>query len=366
MGRFGRTRGTASEMETANTAGKPAKMQAAFAAGLLTVLMAGTLLFGGCGEAAPEEQTEAEDTFTPTDDSLVVVGVSQLGSESVWRTAHTASIQRVFTKENGYFLIFENARQKQENQLKAIRSFISQQVDYIVFSPITEEGWDTVLEEARDAGIPVILMDREVQVQDESLYTTWVGSDFRQEGEKAGRWLEEYLKEQSREREAIRIVILEGTQGGTSTIGRNEGFDAVAAEHENWKILERRDAEFTTAKGKEVMEGMLARHPDIDVVVSQNDDMTLGALEALNEAGKTTGVGGDVIVISFDAVHKALELVADGVINVDIECNPEQGEYIEEVIRKMEAGEEIDRAYYVPEEVFTQENVGDFLDDRTY
>lgn len=357
MGRFGKKR----------RAAEPAVgVRTGFRTAALTVLLAGVLLSGGCGASNQIQEAQAEDTFTPTDDSQIVVGVSQLGSESVWRTAHSASIQRVFTKENGYFLIFENARQKQENQLKAIRSFISQQVDYIVFSPITEEGWDTVLEEARDAGIPVILMDREVQVEDESLYTTWVGSDFREEGEKAGRWLEQYLKEQNREREAIRIVVLEGTKGGTSTIGRNEGFDTVADEHDNWKILERRDAEFTTAKGKEVMEGMLARHPDIDVVVSQNDDMTLGALEALKDAGKTTGVDGDVIVISFDAVQKALELVADGVINVDIECNPEQGEYVEEVIRKMEAGEDIDRAYYVPEEVFTQENVGDFLDNRTY
>lgn len=337
--------------------------------GKVLLMLAGAAgLLGGCQAAfTPQEsQAVAEDMVPPDDDSLVVVGVSQLGSESVWRTAHTASIQRAFTKENGYFLIFENARQKQENQIKAIRSFISQQVDYIVFSPIMEEGWDTVLQEAKEAGIPVILMDRDVKVEDETLYTTRVGSDFEEEGRRAGQWLEEYLKEQDRQEEDIHIVVLQGTEGGTSTLGRTEGFDSVAEKHENWKILEQLDGQFTTAKGKEVMEGMLLRHPDIDVVVSQNDDMTLGALEALENAGKTTGVDGDVIVISFDAVHKALEQVAAGVINVDIECNPEQGAYIEEVIQKMEAKEPVERAYYVPEEIFTQENVGDFLDNRTY
>lgn len=332
----------------------------------LTVLGA-VFFLSGCGAAfIPEEPDIAEADMVPPDDDSLVVGVSQLGSESVWRTAHTASIQKVFTKKNGYFLIFENARQKQENQIKAIRSFISQQVDYIVFSPITEEGWDTVLQEAKEAEIPVILMDRDVKVEDKTLYATWVGSDFAEEGKKAGQWLEKYLEEQKRQEEDIHIVVLQGTEGSTSTIGRTQGFESVAKEHENWKILEQQDGQFTTAKGKEVMEGMLSRHPDIDVVVSQNDDMTLGALEALANAGKTTGVDGEVTVISFDAVHKALEYVAKGVINVDIECNPEQGEYIEEVIQKMEAGEPVEKAYYVSEEVFTQENVGRFLENRTY
>ena len=134
------------------------------------------LLLAGCAGTHGVEQPE--DTRTPVDDNLIVVGVSQVGSESVWRTANTASIQNVFTKENGYFLIFNNARQKQENQIKALRSFISQRVDYIVFSPITEDGWDTVLQEAKDAQIPVILIDRKVDVPDDSLYTTWIGSDF--------------------------------------------------------------------------------------------------------------------------------------------------------------------------------------------
>lgn len=321
-------------------------------------------LFAGCGKKF--EPDISEDTLTPVDENLIVVGVSQVGSESVWRTANTASIQKVFTKENGYFLIFENGRQKQENQIKALRSFISQRVDYIVFSPITEDGWDTVLQEAKEAGIPVILMDRRVNVKSEDLYVSWVGSDFEDEGRKAGQWLEKELEETGREDEEVHIVVLQGPAGSTSVIGRTEGFAFVAEQHENWKILEQADADFTTAKGKEEMQRMLETYPDIDVVVSQNDDMTFGALEAIHEAGKTTGTDGEIKVISFDAVQDALRMVEAGRINVDIECNPEQGEYVEKVIRALEEGRTAEKMYYIPERVFTKRNVGSVLKDRTY
>lgn len=322
------------------------------------------LLLSGC---APEHnREETRDTRTPVDDNLIVVGVSQVGSESVWRTANTASIQKIFTKENGYFLIFNNARQKQENQIKALRSFISQRVDYIVFSPITEDGWETVLEEAREAEIPVILIDRKVNVQDQSLYTTWIGSDFYKEGRMAAAALEECLNRQNRQHEPVRIVVLKGTEGATATIGRTNGFDEVAAEHDNWVILDRVDAEFTTAKGQEQMEKLLKVHPDIDVVISQNDDMTFGALEAIRAAGLTAGEEGDIVVISFDAGKAALKLVQDGSITADVECNPNQGELVEQVIEKLENNEAVARMYVVPETVFTKENVEEALNTRTY
>ena len=209
------------------------------------------------------------------------------------------SIQDAFTRENGYMLIFDNARQKQANQIKAIRSFISQQVDYIVLSPIEESGWDTVLQEAKDAGIPVILIDRKVSVDDDSLYASWVGSDFVCEGQDAGYWLEDYMKKQGREDDEVNIVVLKGTKGASATIGRTRGFNEVAKVQRNWNILQQVDGEFTTAKGKEEMARLLDQYEDIDVVVSQNDDMTFGALEAIREAGKTAGVDGDITVISF-------------------------------------------------------------------
>lgn len=330
----------------------------------LCLLIFSILLLEGCGkqfDAVDPEEAQSED------EDLVVVGVSQIGSESVWRTANTASIQNVFTKENGYLLIFDNARQKQENQIKAIRSFISQQVDYIIFSPIEEDGWDDVLSEAKEAGIPVILMDRMISSGDESLFTAWIGSDFYREGENAGEWLSEYLEEQGRQNEEINIVVLQGTDGGTSTIGRTEGFNTVAAAQEKWNILEQTDADFTTAKAREEMRRLLDTYGDIDVVVSQNDDMTFGVLDALEAVGKTSGADGEIIVISFDAVRSALEKVIEGAINVDIECNPEQGPYIEQVIQQLEEGQEVQKYSYVPEQIFTKEDLSrQFIANRSY
>ena len=311
------------------------------------------------------EIEEEQDTNETSD--RIVVGVSQLGSESGWRTANTESVQRVFTKQNGYFMIFSNARQKQENQIKAIRNFISQRVDYIVLAPVVETGWETVLQEARNAGIPVIVMDRSVKVEDQSLYVSLVGTDSVEEGKKAGRWLEGHLKEQGMSNEDINIVVLKGTEGASAQIGRTVGFSMIAGQHANWNILEQEHADFTIYKGKEVMAQFLEKYDDIDVVVSQNDDMTFGAIEAIRESGRTVGVGGDITMISFDAVHDALEMVAEGTINVDIECNPDQGEYISEVIQLLESGQEVEKRYYVEEDVFTMENVTEeVLQQRTY
>ncbi len=307
-----------------------------------------------------------QESFDPEMEDLIVVGFSQLGSESGWRSAHTLSIQDALTKDTGYFLIFNNARQIQENQIKAIRSFISQRVDYIVFAPVIESGWETVLQEAKDAGIPVILIDRMVNVKDESLYTTWIGTDAWEEGKKAGRWLERYLREKNRQSEDINIVVLQGTMGSTAEIGRTEGFEAIAENHENWHILESATAEFTATRGKEVMREMLRRYPNIDVLVSQNDDMTMGAVEAMQEAGVSFGENGKVTVISFDAIRPALEMVNEGLINVDIECNPVQGAYIDEIIKRLEAGMSVEKSYVVEENIFTKDNVAKFLDDRTY
>ena len=328
---------------------------------LLVILL--FMILGGCSLF----QNIEDESVNEHDENLIVVGVSQLGSESGWRTANTESVQASFTKKNGYFLLFNNARQKQENQFKTIRSFISRRVDYIVFAPVVETGWETVLSEAKEAGIPVILMDRSVTIEDKSLYTALVGSNFVEEGEKAGRWLEKDLEEKGRSKEDINIVILKGTQGASAQVGRTVGFSTIASEHSNWNILDQEYADFTSAKGKEVMQSFLKKYPDIDVVISQNDDMTFGALEALKESGRTVGIDGEITIISFDAVREALEMVAAGTINVDIECNPDQGKYISEVIRMLEAGEEIEKEYYVEEDVFTIDNVTEeLLEERTY
>ncbi len=331
---------------------------------LLLLVIGGYLLLADIDDNIYSGQ---EGAYSEKAGDLIVVGVSQLGSESGWRTANTQSVQNTFTKENGYFLLFNNARQKQENQIKAIRSFISQRVDYIVFSPVVETGWETVLQEAKEAGIPVILMDRTVDVTDDTLYITCIGSNFTEEGEKAGHWLEGYLEEKGTLHDDINIVVLKGTEGSSSQIGRTAGFESIARRYDNWNILEQEYADFTSTKGKEVMERFLKKYPDIDVVVSQNDDMTFGAIEAIRESGRSVGVDGDIAIISFDAVHDALLMVAEGSINVDIECNPNQGEYISEVIRILEDGQEVEENYFVEEDVFTIDNVTEeLLQERIY
>lgn len=301
-----------------------------------------------------------------SNDDLIVVGYSQLGSESVWRTAHTNSIEEALSEENGFFLQLKNARQKQENQIKAIRSFISQRVDYIAFSPIMEDGWETVLLEAREAGIPVIVVDRAISARDSDLYTTWIGTDSYWEGEQAGRWLEENLKKRFEAYEDINIVVLQGTIGSTSQLGRSMGFDIVAEEHDNWHILKQESGDFTTARGKEVMQKFIRQYDDIDVLVSQNDDMTFGAIEALKESGRYIGFGDDIRIISFDGGRAALELVKKGEIDVDIECNPNQGEMLIEVIRMLEKGIAVEKEYIVEDKIFTKDNVDEYLENRTY
>ena len=263
-------------------------------------------------------------------------------------------------------LVFDNGRQRQENQLKAVRNFILQEVDYILLAPVVETGWDSVLQEAKDAGIPVLVADRQVDVEDESLYTAWIGSDFKAEGTAIGEWLETYLEEQGRGEEEINIVMLQGTLGSSAEIGRTEGFEEVAARNSNWNILAEETGEFTTAKGREVMEVFLEQYPDIDVLVSQNDDMTFGALEAMEEAGRTYGTEGEITVLSFDAVSAAFDLMEEGKINADYECNPLQGPLLAELVNKLEAGQTIEKVYYVEEQLFTSENAAANREGRMY
>lgn len=327
-------------------------------------LLVAALLLSSCGMFT--DMKMEVDTESEIDEDLIVVGFSQIGSESLWRTANTKSIQTALSSDEGYFLIYKNARQKQENQIKAIREFISQKVDYIIFSPVTETGWDNVLLEAKEAGIPVILVDREVKVEDKSLYTTWIGSDMTEEGRKAGRWLEEQQSVIAPQGGPINIVILLGTEGSTATLGRQAGFLEVAAGHPEWNVLAQEYADFTTAKGKEVMQELLTKYDDIDVLISQNDDMTFGAYEAITEAGKTAGEEGDITIVSFDATRTGLAMVAEGKISLEVECNPLQGKYVDDIIYKMRTGFAIHKKYYVEESLYTKENASEQLGSRTY
>lgn len=321
------------------------------------MILGSAILLSGC-QVTEERQRETaytsaiSQTETEIDENLIVVGVSQVGAESDWRIAQTNSIKESLTAENGFYMIFDNAQQKQENQIKAIRNFILQEVDYIVLDPIVMSGWDNMLQNAKEAEIPVILVDRDVEVDDDSLYVTSVVTDMVAEGRNAGYWLEDYLEKQGREDEDIQIVMLLGTEGASAQIGRTKGFTEIAGQHENWKILEQLDGDFTQAKGRESMETLLKKYDDIDVVISENDNMTFGAIDAIQDAGRSCGPGGDMIMISFDAVRAALEAMQAGEINADFECNPLQGPKLAETIKRLENGEEVEKVQYIEETYF--------------
>ena len=338
--------------------------------GVLTGIMA--LACMGCQNEKAESKemlhtssmTQAE---TEIDENLIVVGVSQVGAESDWRIAQTNSIKEALTAENGFYMIFDNAQQKQENQIKAVRNFILQEVDYIVLDPIVVSGWENVLQNAKDADIPVILLDRNVEIEDDSLYTTGIISDFEAEGRNAGYWLEEYLKEEGRGEEDIHIVILLGTEGASAQIGRTKGFTEVATQHTNWKVLDQVGGDFTQAKGREAMETLLEKYDDIDVVISENDNMTFGAVDAIQEAGRTCGPDGEITIVSFDAVKAALTAMQNGEINVDFECNPLQGPKLAETIKKLENGETVDKIQNIDETYFdTTMDLETLMKDRVY
>lgn len=330
--------------------------------GLLLVFTMVLGILGGCSKDTKDTTGEGKDDSK----DLIVVGFSQVGAESDWRTANTESMKSTFTEENGYQLIFDDAQQKQENQITAIRNFISQEVDYIVLAPVTETGWDTVLQEAKDAGIPVIIVDRMIDVSDDSLYTAWVGSNFLQEGYNAVEWLEKYLKDQGRESEEINIVTLQGTIGSSAQIGRTDGVEEKMAAHQNWTMLERQGAEFTQAKGQEVMESFLKSYDDIDVVIAENDNMAFGAIDAIKAAGKTCGPNGDIIIISFDAVKAAFDSMIAGDMNVSVECNPLHGPRVADLIQTIEAGKTPDKIAYVEEGVYDASTAAEVAPTRAY
>jgi ABC-type sugar transport system substrate-binding protein len=294
-------------------------------------------------------------------DDTITVGFSQVGAESDWRTANTESMKSTFSEENGYELIFDDAQQKQENQLTAIRNFIQQEVDYILLAPVTETGWDTVLQEAKDADIPVIIVDRMVDVSDDSLYTTWIGTDSLLEGRKAAEWLNAYTTAKGIDAKDVNIVDIQGTIGSTAQIGRSKGLEE-GVDNYGWNLLAQQSGEFTQAKGQEVMESMLKQYDNINVVYCENDNEAFGAIDAIEAAGKTVGsdiANGEIMVMSFDTTNAGLTDTLAGKITCDVECNPLHGPRAEELIKALEAGEEVQKLNYVDEEIFAADDTVD-------
>ncbi|GFN30463.1 ABC transporter substrate-binding protein [Paenibacillus xylaniclasticus] len=336
---------------------------------LSAVLLMLTVACGSSGSKKQEpagESTPASTTETKTEEGdavsepKIVLGFAQVGAESGWRTANTKSIQDS-AKEAGIELKFSDAQQKQENQIKAIRSFIQQKVDVIAFSPVVESGWDTVLKEAKDAGIPVILTDRSVDTADTSLYQSFIGSDFVEEGRSAGKWLVDTFKDAT---EQVNIVELEGTTGSAPANDRKAGFNEIIVQNPNLKVIASQTGDFTRAKGKEVMQSFLKAHKDIDVLYAHNDDMALGAIQAIEAAGLVPGK--DIIIISVDGVHDGFVAASEGKINFIVECNPLLGPQLMQAVRDIYEGKEVPKRIVTKEGVFTSEDAKRELPNRQY
>ena len=323
----------------------------------MSAITAGALMLSACG-------SDNGASGKAKDDGKITMGFAQVGAESGWRTANTKNIQES-AKKAGIDLKFSDAQQKQENQIKAIRSYIQQKVDVIAFSPVVETGWDTVLLEAKRAHIPVILTDRAVDSKDDSLYETFLGSDFVAEGKKAGQWVVDNAKDADTDGDGkIDVVQLEGTTGAAPAIDRGEGFKEATAANPAIKVVASQTGDFTRDGGKKVMETFLKSVKHIDVLFAQNDDMGLGALEAIEAAGLTPGK--DIKIITVDAVHDGMQALADGKFNYIVECSPLLGPQLMDLAKKVVAGEKVDKRIVTEETTFDQAQAKAALPTRQY
>jgi simple sugar transport system substrate-binding protein len=322
----------------------------------VVVAAASAVLLAGCGSG----QAPGGESGANGDGGQLTMGFSQVGAESGWRTANTKSIQDA-AKDAGVDLKFSDANGEQENQISAIRSFVQQGVDVIAFSPVVRTGWDAVLLEAQNAGIPVILTDRAVDTQEPGVYKTFLGADFVDEGRRAGDWV---VQQYASAPGPVNIVQLEGTTGADPAIDRNSGFaDAISA-NPNLRIIASQSGDFTRSGGKQVMEAFLKAHPQIDMVFSQNDDMGLGAMEAIEAAGKKPGQ--DIKIVTIDATHDGMQALADGKFNYIVECNPLLGPQLMDLAEKVVAGEQVPERVVTPDEAFDQQQAAAVLPDRKY
>ncbi|MEM9080526.1 MAG: ABC transporter substrate-binding protein [Verrucomicrobiota bacterium] len=286
-----------------------------------------------------------------------VIGFVQGGASSDWRKAHTDSVKEEAEKR-GYELKFVDGQGKQENQIQGISSLILQRVDAIILAPIVETGWDNVLKKAQQAKIPVLILDRSIQ-SDDSLYEGYIGADTYEEAVKAADWLVEKVDGRAK------VVELQGAPGASPTVNRYKGFRDAIQDHPGIEIIASQSGDFRRSKGKEVMEALLKKHGDeIEVVYAHNDDMAIGAIQAIEEAGKKPGQ--DIILVSIDGVKAAFEAMVAGKLNCTVECNPLQGPAAFDAIEKILAGETIPKVTMVKDEVFDQSVAADVIDSRKY
>ncbi|RCX14844.1 monosaccharide ABC transporter substrate-binding protein (CUT2 family) [Anaerobacterium chartisolvens] len=347
------------------------KMLSKFTAVALALTMLLSLAACG-GNAKPSGGNEAEATKAEVKDQKngsgkkVVVGFSQIGAESEWRTANTKSIKDA-CEEAGFELKFSDALQKQENQIKAIRSFIAQKVDYIALAPVVETGWDTVLKEVADAKIPLILVDRSVKTADgkDDLWITRVGENFYEEGKNLAEWVKNNEEKLGfKGKDTVNVYQLEGTVGSGAAIDRGQAW-VDTMEGTKFKTIKSQTGDFTRAKGQEVMESWLKSDKGkIDLIYAHNDDMALGAISAIEAAGLNPGV--DIKIVSIDGVKGAFEAMIAGKLNCVAECSPLTGPVLVQTISDLEAGKEVPKLTYAKEEVFPAEKAAEILPSRQY
>ena len=276
------------------------------------------------------------------------VAFSQIGQESDWRTANTDSIKAAIENHEGWELIYDDAQQKQENQIKALRNFITPGVDVILFTGVVSTGWEEVLKEVNDEGIPLILVDRLPDCIDQIDYVAAFGGDFVEEGRRQVAWAGEYLKSIGRGEEEVNVVIMEGTTGASAQVGRTEGNLAAIEAYPNMKVVGQQSGNFTRAEGQALMESWLKSIDKIDVLIAQNDDMALGAVDAIKAAG--TVPGKDIIIVGCDSVKAAFDAIVAGDMNATIECTPLYGPFVVETIEKLQAGETLSKEVIHPVE----------------
>ena len=297
--------------------------------------------------------TSKKNKKTAEPQGKLILGFSQIGSESAWRTRNTQSIFEA-AELNDIQIIFDDAQQKQANQLKAIRSFIVYQVDVIAFVPIVSTGWDNVLQEAKQAGIPVIVVDRQIDC-DESLYAGFLGEDGFEEGFAAAHFLTEKCKNRNG---PINIVEFSGTENSSIATLRAEGFRSVVDQYEKFKIIHSEDGDFLRSRGKEMMDriirengGLKLEGKPIDVIYSHNDSMTLGLLDSLHENKINPR---NTIILSIDAEQKSIDALVNGELNCVVECNPNSGPTLMKLVKTIADGQPIPRVTYMLDSIFTE------------
>lgn len=324
---------------------------------VLATLLATTMVFGlaACGNSSDSASTDtannaattddaatadttATDDATAADDSassgdLIKVGIiNNDPNESGYRTANDKSMKEMFTAENGYEASFAYSL-KNDEQITAAQKFIQDGVDYLLLSAADVSGWDSVLQDAADAGVRVILFDRTIDA-DESLYEASIVSDMAKEGETAVTW----LKDQGLDE--YNIIHLQGVMGSAAQVGRSGALDD-AVKNDGWKLVTQQTAEWNAEKAQQIVQSVIDSGEKFNVIYAENDDMAKGAVAALDKANISHGVGKDVIVMGFDCNKWALEELLNQNWNYDGQCNPFQATYIDEVIKTIEGGGEV-------------------------